>query len=217
MRRQNPTRSSHHYRPPLHLDPPRCEAEFNAGASAWILAETTANSFFSILFFTSLRAFKSSSPHYSRLPHHLLYIVPFLVYSFVFIFLFIVFPLPPVHIILTFLQNFLLACTIVMFSSSFPPLSRNQLICHTDRSWGCHQLCRILFILLSIYRKSRKIRYFGCRSKDSSSSSSSSSHDSSTSLLFILDFSPPTDSFLERTLSGFFVFIQELMTHLKIN
>ena len=30
---------------------------------------------------------------------------------------------------------------------------------------GCHQLRRILFILLSIYRKSRKIRYFGCRSK----------------------------------------------------
>ena len=29
----------------------------------------------------------------------------------------------------------------------------------------CHQLRRILFILLSIYRKSRKIRYFGCRSK----------------------------------------------------
>ena len=60
---------------------------------------------------------------------------------------------------------FLLACTIVMFSFSFPPPSRNQLICHTDRSWGCHQLRRILFILLSIYRKSRKIRYFGCRSK----------------------------------------------------
>ena len=95
---------------------------------------------------------------------------------------------------------------------SFPCI----LLIHS-KNMRCHQLRRILFILLSIYRKSRKIRYFGCRSKDSSSSSSSSSHDSSTSLLFILDFSLPTDSFLERTLSGFFVFIQGLMTHLKIN
>ena len=126
-------------------------------------------------------------------------------------------PPPPSPHHINFFPKFLLACTVVMFSSSFPPPSRNQLICHIDRSWGCHQLCRILFILLSIYRKSRKIRYFGCRSKDSSSSSSSSSHDSSTSLLLILDFSLPTDSFLERTLSGFFVFIQGLMTHLKIN
>ena len=57
----------------------------------------------------------------------------------------------------------------------------------------------------------------GVAPKDSSSSSSSSSHDSSTFLLFILDFSLPTDSFLERTLSGFFACIQRPTSHLKIN
>ena len=126
MRRQNPTPSSYHFRPPLHLGPHRCEAGFNAGASAWISAEITANSFFSILFFKSLRAFKSSSPHYSRLPPHLLYIVLSCLFLHVYTFLFIVFPLPPVHIILTFLRNSLLACTVVMFSSSFsPPLEKS--------------------------------------------------------------------------------------------
>ena len=105
-------------------------------------------------------------PHYYRPPLHLLYIALVSLFLRVYTVLFVVFPIPPVHIILTFLQYFFYSLAqVVMFSFSFPPPSRNQLICHIDRSWGCHQLRRILFILLSIYRKSRKIRYFGCRSK----------------------------------------------------